>query len=718
MENLLVTGIIFKEFVPNGRFVKLIDNNKLEDFKIPLVENSLNKIDILKTAYANSDHCFISGGIKFGNLNNCIEYFTTTYYSDFICTVEIPDDAHVYIDEKGCMIANQLYFGKFQNLYEFENNLIERDENYMTAVLIKYPELMEKLNDVPEKVVLEFIKRTPHNIKYVKNATEEMNLIVVKSSPYLLRVIKNPSLNVIAEAVKIAPYVINDIGQLNYDSLVNLVEMCPEIIGHINNLDEEIYKRAVGKNGELLKHIHNQHKTKEICDIAFNNTPYALPYIPDEYLSYEKCIAAVNFDPFLLKYISDEFFSTELCLNAVTKNGLAIQCIVNPFQEACVEAIKNNKAAIFHITDPTDEMYLMVLDEYPHLSNRMKNTQLLGSYDHIKFSLKHDPKLFLNIKNPTYDQCLECLKITSRIFQFLPTEFLDIEELGMIALEDDPWLLKYMSNQTENMCLVAVMKDPLTILSVLNQTEDICMVVVEAKGDYIKFVDHKTDKLCFAALKQDIDSYKHMDGVKLSQETLLYLARTRPTYIIDMIDDPYLNQLDEDLEELVIEAINQDPKLIQNIPYHQTEKICKTAINKDPETIIHITNKTDELIKLALRKNGLLLKHIKDQTYEQCEIAIQNNPMSLEFVIDQIDSLCILAILLNYKALKCIREQKFEHCLTAVSKNFYAIKLIKDQNEMICKSCTCINPRCANFITNIDMRKECQALVEEIKELL
>lgn len=714
----LISGSSFKDFFPEAKFVKLIEANRLENCH-PLFENNINEIQITITTYHYSGDSFASGGIKFGDLDGFTEYFNRCYYfAQYICKVEIPDDAQVYIDKQGNFLTNKIFLNKFENFEQFENKLFDRDENYRITVLYKCPQILERVDNVSEKDLVLLLGKNPHALTYIKNPTEEMFLVTIRQLPYFIRNIKNPSLDVVLEAIKYNPYIIKSLDNISYEVLLQAAAICPEIIENPEYQSEELYKTALEKNGEVLNLVPIPYKTKELCMIAFNNTPKAFAHIPHHHKTKKMCKTAVKFDPFLLDFVPDVYFSNKVCRLALERNGLALRCIKGQTEEMCFTALKQNKNAIFHAEKPTDEMYLMVLDEFPHLKDKIKNIDLFSSYDYFKHSLKYDPERFSELQDPTYEQCLECLKITSKIFKLIPEKFKEIEELCMVALGDNPLLLKDMHKQTENMSMVAVIKDPEAIVFVENQTFDICKSVLEVKGDCIRHIHAPTDQLRMIALQQDIDSYKFMSGTRLSHDILLYVAQKRPTYIIEFIDDPYLSIVDTDLEKVVIEAITQDPKLIQQIPYHQTDKICKAAINKDPESFVHIQYKTDELIKLALSKNGLLLKHVNPQTYEHCEIAIKNNAMSLESVIDQTDELCMLAINLNYKALGCIREQTFEHCLTAVSKHFYAMKLIKDQTEVMCKSCTCINPRCANFITDFDIRKECQRLVKVIDDLL
>ena len=55
-------------------------------------------------------------------------------------------------------------------------------------------------------------------------------------------------------------------------------------------------------------------------------------------------------------------------------------------------------------------------------------------------------------------------------------------------VEEDPYNLKYINNQTEEMCLVAVRQDGWVLQYVKEQTEEMCFIAVQQYVDSYCFI--------------------------------------------------------------------------------------------------------------------------------------------------------------------------------------------------------------------------------------
>lgn len=102
--------------------------------------------------------------------------------------------------------------------------------------------------------------------------------------------------------------------------------------------------------------------------------------------------------------------------------------------------------------------------------------------------------------------------------EVVPEEFnKDVEVMGEILLknnilfqgvEKDARALKYIEDQSEELCLKAVKKFGCALEYVKHQTPEICMEAVKQDGYALKFVKEQTPVLCLAAVQQDVYALK------------------------------------------------------------------------------------------------------------------------------------------------------------------------------------------------------------------
>ena len=76
------------------------------------------------------------------------------------------------------------------------------------------------------------------------------------------------------------------------------------------------------------------------------------------------------------------------------------------------------------------------------------------------------------------------------------------EKECMEAIKEYPHVLKYIKNQTLDMCLIAVRQNGLLLEYVKEQTFGICLEAVKQNGEALKFVKSQTPKLCMEAVEQ------------------------------------------------------------------------------------------------------------------------------------------------------------------------------------------------------------------------
>lgn len=135
-------------------------------------------------------------------------------------------------------------------------------------------------------------------------------------------------------------------------------------------------------------------------------------------------------------------------------------------------------------------------------------------------------------------------------------------------------MIRYVENQTHNMCLFAVSNNGYLLRHVKEKTYDICLKAIQMFGATIKNIGKNTFQydtyleLCFAAINND--AYALFSIIKLEILT----------------DDDYI--------KLCLIAVKKNGSILQHIK-KQTEEICLAAVKSDPDAIHYVEIMTDKL---------------------------------------------------------------------------------------------------------------------------
>lgn len=89
------------------------------------------------------------------------------------------------------------------------------------------------------------------------------------------------------------------------------------------------------------------------------------------------------------------------------------------------------------------------------------------------------------LRNQTEDICKEALKHDVRALIFIEKQ---TPELCMFAIKRKSWALRFVREQTEEMCREAINKDPQNMFYVREKTLELCMMAIKQKNDLIHFV--------------------------------------------------------------------------------------------------------------------------------------------------------------------------------------------------------------------------------------
>lgn len=72
--------------------------------------------------------------------------------------------------------------------------------------------------------------------------------------------------------------------------------------------------------------------------------------------------------------------------------------------------------------------------------------------------------------------------------------------MKLYAVLNDPEVLQYIKNQTEEICYVAVSQDGLTLRYVNDQSEEICLTAIRQNPSAIKYVKKLTRTMAEEAI--------------------------------------------------------------------------------------------------------------------------------------------------------------------------------------------------------------------------
>lgn len=249
-------------------------------------------------------------------------------------------------------------------------------------------------------------------------------------------------------------------------------------------------------------------------------------------------LTAVNSDGLVLKYIPHEKRPEFVKLAAVKQHGYAIQFINNPSQTVCLEAVKSKGHAIQFIKNPAHEICEQAI-------NTRSDSIFLIPTEYITLKL-----------------CETAIKKNPNIVEKVTSKFNltndDISRLQMLAINIDPLSIKYINNQTSDLCIYAITQCAQTISLIVNPTKDMVIQAV-SKNPLVynkihpQYIDDDINNILL-----DISGYFLRLIPNPTREMFFKAIKSTPLIIYNM---PSLT------EDMYIEAIKNDPRAILKTPY-------------------------------------------------------------------------------------------------------------------------------------------------------
>jgi hypothetical protein len=119
--------------------------------------------------------------------------------------------------------------------------------------------------------------------------------------------------------------------------------------------------------------------------------------------------------------------------------------------------------------------------------------------------------LFLRfIKNQTEEMCWVAIKKTPDSIIYAKNQN---DKIALFASKKFWHALPYIPFQTCEMCLEAIKLNPDSLKYVKNQTDELCLEAVKINGYALQYVKNKTPDICKAAVCQNLYSLRYADDI-------------------------------------------------------------------------------------------------------------------------------------------------------------------------------------------------------------
>ena len=311
-----------------------------------------------------------------------------------------------------------------------------------------------------------------------------------------------------------------DLVGLNYRQINELLAKKGNYIQFVKNPTEEQCRIAVRQNGYAIRHIKNQ--STELIDIAITTSPLALQYIHNP--------------------------SQEQIAKCLTKDAHAIQFIKNPTYEQQLDAVSRKGATIQYIDNPDYRLINIAMENQPMALGVL--CKKLSS-DQLKYWIKRVAR--------------ETPKALKTIINSVPVS------VQKHILSISGYALRYLNNQTEELCIISVTNNPMAIQFVHKQTPNIQKVVIDSKNsDAIALLQIEDETILEYLIEKKPKSIHEVDNpssnlvMKYNQEILSRDKKARKEYL----SKGYIPS----------EELNEKQKYIKILDEIRSTKGCKIDI--------------------------------------------------------------------------------------------------------------------------------------------
>ncbi len=255
-------------------------------------------------------------------------------------------------------------------------------------------------------------------------------------------------------------------------------------------------------------------------------------------------------------------------------------------------------------------------------------------------------------------------------------------------------------------------------LSNYGTKEEILKIFLIEFGYFIRYIDNQTEELCLYVVNNSYFYTVYDLKIKTFKLCCIMLSNHhKAMYLRQMIDNNELLTKQECIE-LCCMAVNHNYQILKDIDNEfRTDELLKIAILKSENAIDYIYNPTEEIILLTLQKNINKIKNIKNKTFNICKYLANNDYTKLKFVskrhmlkftYEQIIELYNIAYSKSNDklVLQYFNKQFDELRYLAINNNYNELYYIKNQTLDICKYAVNINQNAVNLIINKKIKRK------------
>ena len=303
----------------------------------------------------------------------------------------------------------------------------------------------------------------------------------------------------------------------------------------------------------------------------------------------------------------------------------------------------------------------------------------------------------ISLPNDTKQKFIDGMKVVNMIIiEELITikEFFDSHpQFYDLAVKCNGNLLKYIDNQTSEICINAVKNRSEALKYVKEQTTEICIASVQNHGNALAYVKNQTPEICLAAVTARCRSnILHLVKDQTPEICIAAVSNSSDISPFDLESVKIFTPM-ETYKEICINSVKKHGRSLnlvkkQYLDQDSYREICTEAIkNYCNFNVLSNEDKTFDICMIAVSKCGDNLKYINSKTemyIELCIIAVKNSINAFYYVdqnIEGIDLVCLEAVKKNGLLLKLVKNQSKEICLEAVKQNPLALQFVKDQIE-------------------------------------
>lgn len=444
--------------------------------------------------------------------------------------------------------------------------------------------------------------------------------------------------------------------------------------------DKILTDRIIVQKKQLIKDL-DIWKNVEFCEDIVSKGSACVGFIDLSTVSHDAILKMLDTDGYLIKHFDNP--TIEMCMTAMKKNAYTFNQIKNPSEELCLYAMQRDSYVSIPVNKWTYKICLVMVKQ-----------KYLGQLAQL---LKDIPEIFKS------EELLSIVVSRCGILIGHIEPHLQTEKICIDAIKNNPdaFFKIHPDNITHSIKLEAVKSNPMILEKIEDQDEELCLAAVENKGIVLQYAQIKTKKVCDAAFENDVHAIEFIpdstEEMKLkaiqvdpalmllmdeykdnpNDELKLIMVKRRPSYILE-IENP--------TEEMLIEAVTKDGKLLQKInPELQTEDICVAAIKSCVGMFQYVMHKTHAVYMAAIAQDGLLLKTVpkEEQSVEMCITAVKKNHNASQYVLiddDKLEEFYISVIRTNPMFIKSIPIDKLtpDICLEAVKRKGDLFKVVPE----------------------------------------